>query len=144
MAVTGCVLLTILAVAAPAQAAPAIQIRKVYYDSPGPDYGTNKSLNAEYIVIKNTSSKAKSLKGWTIRDPAHHVYTFGSYTLGAGKSVTLHTGKGTNTNTHRYHRGFAGSGATQAVHGPTELMKVCTHARQLAMPNSRVTGYLGS
>jgi hypothetical protein len=33
---------------------------------------------------------------------AGHVYTFGSYTLGAGKYVKIHTGKGTNTSTDRY------------------------------------------
>jgi hypothetical protein len=29
-------------------------------------------------------------------------YTFGSYTLGGGKYVKIHTGKGSNTTTHQY------------------------------------------
>ena len=45
---------------------------------------------------------ARSLNGWTVRDAANHVYTFGTFSLGAGKSVVLRTGKGTNTSTTRY------------------------------------------
>ena len=41
-----------LGLASPAYA--AIRITKIYFDSPGADTGTNKSLNAEYVQIKNT------------------------------------------------------------------------------------------
>ena len=92
----------VVAVAQPSYAAgPAVQITKIYYDSPGsPDNGSNKSLNGEYVQIKNTTRKAVSLKGWTIRDDTRrsdHIYTFGAFTLGAGKTVTLRTGRGKNT-----------------------------------------------
>ncbi len=41
-------------IATPAQAAPATSyIYKVYYNSPGSDTGSNSSLNAEYVVIRN-------------------------------------------------------------------------------------------
>jgi hypothetical protein len=43
-----------------------------------------------------------SLTGWTVRDRAGNTYKFGSYHLGAGKSVVVRTGKGTNTSTTRY------------------------------------------
>ena len=66
------------------------------------DTGTNKSLNAEYVQIKNTGTTSRSLKGWTLRDESRHVYTFGSFTLGAGKTVTVRTGTGTNTSATRY------------------------------------------
>jgi len=86
-----------------AQAAnPSIMITRVYVNSPGPDTRTNASLNAEYIILKNTTTKAISLKGWTVRDRSNHVYTFGTFTLAAGHWVTLHTGRGTNTSTNRY------------------------------------------
>ena len=87
---------------APASAAGAIQFGRAQYDSPGSDTRTNTSLNAEYIVIKNLGTTNRSLRGWTVRDASNHVYTFGTYTLAAGRSVTLHTGKGTNTAAHRY------------------------------------------
>jgi hypothetical protein len=85
-----------------AEAAPAIQFGKVQYDSPGDDTRSNKSLNAEYIVIKNVGSSNRTLTGFTVRDAQRHVYKFGTFTLKAGKSVRLHTGNGTNTTTDRY------------------------------------------
>jgi hypothetical protein len=91
-----------LGVAAPAQAASAIRITTIQYDSPGTDTGTNLSLNAEYVVVKNVSTTARSLTGWTLRDANGYVYTFPSTTLGAGKSITVHTGQGTVDPRHRY------------------------------------------
>jgi Lamin Tail Domain len=90
-----------------ANAASSIQFRRIQYDSPGSDTGSNTSLNAEYVVLKNVTTRNISITGWTVRDTANHVYKFGTFTLGAGKSVTLHTGRGTNSSTHRYW----GSGA---------------------------------
>ncbi|MCW2673783.1 MAG: hypothetical protein JWP14_2372 [Frankiales bacterium] len=92
-----------LGVTTPAQAAtPVVKIVKIYYDSPGSDTRTNVSINGEYFVLKNTTSTGRSLTRWTVRDLANHVYTFGTFTLGAGKTVTVHTGKGTNTAASRY------------------------------------------
>ncbi len=86
----------------PAHAASPIKITRVYVNSPGSDTGSNKSLNAEYVRIKNTGSTNRSLKGWTLRDESSHIYTFGTFTLKAGASVTLRSGKGTNTASTRY------------------------------------------
>jgi Lamin Tail Domain len=44
----------------------------------------------------------RSLTGYTAPDKANHVYKFGTFSLGGGKSVRIHTGKGTNTSTDRY------------------------------------------
>lgn len=90
--------------AAPAEAAnPTLHISKVYFDSPGSDRGGNASLNAEYIRIENSSySRTYTLTGWTIRDRANHVYRFGTYKLRPRESVTIHTGRGTNTRANRY------------------------------------------
>ena len=74
----------------------------VQYDSLGTDTGSNQSLNAEWVRIKNTSGSKKSLTGWTLRDPVGHVYRFGKFTLRAGRTVTIHTGNGGNTAAHRY------------------------------------------
>ena len=86
----------------PADAAGSVQITKVYVNSPGSDNGSNSSLNAEYVKIKNTGGSARSLTGWTVRDESSHVYTFGSYTLGAGATVTVRSGSGTNTGATKY------------------------------------------
>lgn len=96
-------------------AAPPVKIIKIYYDSPGsPDNGSNKSLNGEYVQLKNMTKRAISLKGWTIRDATRrkdHIYTFRAFTLGAGKTVTLRTGKGKDTKTNLY---WGRSGGTLA------------------------------
>ena len=87
----------------PAVAAGSIQLGKIYYDSPGSDGGSNSSLNAEWVRIRNTASSARSLGGWTLRDTANHVFTFPSgYKLAAGATVTVHTGSGSNNAAHRY------------------------------------------
>ena len=95
-----------LGVAGPAQAAtPAVQITKVYYNSPGTDTGSNTSLNAEWVRLTNTRTYTINLKYWTLRDKASHVYSFTSnYYLGAGKRVYIHTGKGTNGSPDYQHR----------------------------------------
>lgn len=85
-----------------AEAAGSVHLYKIYYDSPGSDTGSNTSLNAEYVQIRNSTSRAVSLKGWTVTDASRHTYTFGTYTLGAGKTVTVRTGKGGNTTYTRY------------------------------------------
>lgn len=85
-----------------ADAASCVVIYRIYFDSPGSDTGSNTSLNAEWIRLKNRCSSGKSLSGWTIRDLAGHTYRFGTFTLRAGYTVTVHTGRGTNTAAHRY------------------------------------------
>jgi Lamin Tail Domain len=96
-------LAALIALAVLVPAAPgAIRIVRIYYDSPGTDTGTNASLNAEWIRLKNTGSAGRQLRNWTVRDAAGHVYRFGTYTLRAGRTVTIHTGNGANTARHRY------------------------------------------
>jgi Lamin Tail Domain len=92
--------LVVLALAQPA--AGGIRIDRISFDSPGSDTGSNSSLNAEWVKLKNTGSSGKRLTGWKIRDGAGHVYRFGTFTLRAGRSVTVHTGSGSNTGWHRY------------------------------------------
>jgi hypothetical protein len=87
---------------APAEAASSLRIYRIYYDSPGTDTRSNTSLNAEYVMIKNYATTTKYLTNWTIRDNTGYVYKFPGTAIGAGKTVVLHTGKGTNSGAHRY------------------------------------------
>jgi len=59
-------------------------------------------LNDEYIVIKNVGSEAVDLTAWELKDEAGHCFTFPSFTLEAGATVTVHTGSGGNTQTDLY------------------------------------------
>ena len=97
-------LLAIAGQALPADAASPVLIGKTQYDSPGSDTRTQASLNAEYVTIKNTSTTTRSLKGWTLRDASAHGFTFPAFNLGAGKSVIVHTGSGTNDAGNLYWR----------------------------------------
>jgi hypothetical protein len=87
---------------APAEAASSVRIYRIYYNSPGSDTRTNTSLNAEYVQIKNYSSTAKYVTGWTVKDRTGYTYTFPTTKIAAGATVVLHTGKGTNSGAHRY------------------------------------------
>jgi hypothetical protein len=94
--------LTLLPSTAASAATPRIDIREIYYNSPGADTGSNASLNAEWVRLYNTTSSNISLTNWTLRDAQNHVYKFASYTLGAHRYLKIHTGRGTNTQTDRY------------------------------------------
>ena len=93
---------TVVCAAQPASAAPAVKIYYVYYNSPGSDTRSNTSLNAEYVVLKNMTGTNRSLTGWTLKDKTGYTYKFPTFTLKAGAKVTVHTGKGTATQYHRY------------------------------------------
>ena len=106
MAMLGIVMTLGLVVASsvPAQAVNRMQIHKIQYNSPGPDNGSNRSLNAEWVQLHNRSASRINLSGWTLRDNCGcgHVYTFHNYTIRAHGYVKIHTGRGTNTQTDRY------------------------------------------
>ncbi|MFI1716288.1 lamin tail domain-containing protein [Streptomyces sp. NPDC053513] len=101
-AVTAAAASGLLLLPSQAQAAGSVHLYKIYYDSPGTDNRSNSSLNAEYVQIRNTTGAAVNLRGWTLTDAANHKYTFGNYTLGKGKIVTVRTGRGTNTSANVY------------------------------------------
>ena len=86
-----------------ASAASAIQIHFVSYNSPGSDTGSNTSLNAEYVTIKNVSSRTHTITGWSLRDKTGYTYKFPTFTIKAGAKVKIHTGKGTASSTDRYY-----------------------------------------
>jgi len=90
--------------AAVGQSQPPIRFSRIVYNSPGADTGSNSSLNAEWARITNFTAKARKLTGWTVRDISGHIFHFPTYTLRAGASVKIHTGRGANTRTDLYWR----------------------------------------
>jgi hypothetical protein len=80
------------------------RIVAIYFNPPGADTGSNTSLNAEWVRIKNTTASRKTLTGWTLRDAASHVYRFPAFTLAAGAYVKVHTGFGSNSAYHLFWR----------------------------------------
>ena len=98
-----------VAVAPNASAVSHIRLTAIYFDSPGSDTGTNQSLNAEWVKIKNTTGHRKALTGWTLRDSGSstHVYHFPTFHLAAGAAVKVHTGHGTD-GAHNLYWGATG------------------------------------
>ena len=105
-------IITTVALATPALAASArpaiarspVTIHEIYYNSPGPDRGSNASLDAEWVDLHNSSASAVTLSRWTLRDTAGHVYTFGTYRLGPHADVKIRTGRGASTQANLYWR----------------------------------------
>lgn len=96
------------AAALPAQAedrrAPvrsAVVLGKIQYDSPGRDNGSNRSLNAEWVDVTNTSRQAVNLRGWTLSDSDGNRYTF-DLRLAGRSTVRVHTGTGRDTRSDVY------------------------------------------
>ncbi|WP_223166462.1 lamin tail domain-containing protein [Nonomuraea sp. SYSU D8015] len=130
-AAAGTALLASTLAAAPAQAAaPAVQIVKVYYDSPGADRRSNSSLNAEYVVLKNTTRKTIQLERWVLRDETGYKYRFGPFTLKPGKTVTVRSGSGEDgTSTVYWNRRqyvWNNDGDTASIHRGSDLKKIDT------------------
>ncbi len=86
-----------------AEGASCVRISGGRFDAPGND-NLAGNLNGEYIRIKNYCSTTKSIGGWKLHDYGRkHTYTFASTVrLGAGKTITVYTGRGTNSSTRRY------------------------------------------
>jgi hypothetical protein len=80
----------------------SVVIRKIWYNSPGSDTGSNASLNHEWVKLHNRTGFPVTMTGWTLRDAKHHVFTFGTYTLQPHSYVKIHTGSGTRTQANRY------------------------------------------
>jgi hypothetical protein len=88
--------------AAASAARSAVIITRIFYNSPGSDRGGNSSLNAEWVQLHNTSRRAVTMTGWTLRDTSHHVFVFKTYRLKARGFVKIHTGSGRPTQANRY------------------------------------------
>jgi hypothetical protein len=104
-ALLGALVPTLIIVGA-ASAQAKIKFYSVQYESPGVDNGTNKSLNGEYATIRNYGTRTKNLRGWKLVDKRDTqpsiVYKFGRFRLRPGRSVRIHTGRGSNTRSDRY------------------------------------------
>src|SRR5436305_7218665 len=81
----------------PAVAGGGAKITAVYFD-PGPGPDPQSQLNQEYVVIRNTTKHRLRMKGWKLHDIPRsgsvNTYRFPRFVLKPGKSVRIHTGKG--------------------------------------------------
>ncbi|MGW7271960.1 lamin tail domain-containing protein [Streptomyces sp. NPDC054864] len=80
----------------------AVVIGKIQYNSPGPDNHSNRSLNGEWVVVKNNSRHAVQLRGFTLTDKQGNRYRFDRLRLKGHSSVKVHTGHGRDMRHHVY------------------------------------------
>ncbi|MFD3656483.1 lamin tail domain-containing protein [Streptomyces sp. NPDC058620] len=80
----------------------SVEISAVQADSPGPENGSNRSLNREWIEITNNHRRAVNLDGWTLRDRDGNRYRFDNVRLAGRATVRIHTGVGRDTHTDLY------------------------------------------
>ncbi len=76
-----------------------IIIKDVSFIAPSPE---KENLNGEWVEIANQGSSDQSLDKWVLEDKDNHTYSFGNFTLKAGATVKVHTGKGVDTLTDLY------------------------------------------
>lgn len=74
-----------------------VSIGEVQYDSPGYDTRSNRSLNAEWVQVRNNGRRAVDLRGWTLTSQSGHRYRFHHLWLRGHDSVVVHTGYGRDT-----------------------------------------------
>jgi Lamin Tail Domain len=105
-----------------------IQFTKVVYNSHGADTGSNTSLNGEYVRLTNKTTRTIDLTNWTVRDAAGHIYRISSTELlRAGKTLYLHTGKGTDGRPDSAHRYWNRTGYIWNNGGDTAILRTGTN-----------------
>lgn len=73
----------------------------VYDTHPDPKGRDDDNLNGEYVVFRNSCTRAVDMTGWNV-SAERGSYNFQNFTLDAKKTVTLHTGSGINNSTDVY------------------------------------------
>jgi len=76
-----------------------LKIIHIEADAPGDD---RENPNGEWIEIANQGDASVQMQGYTLKDEANHIYTFGNFTVAAGASFRLFSGQGQNSSTALY------------------------------------------
>lgn len=68
-----------------------LKITALNADAPGNDAG---NPNGEWVEITNQGNERVAMNGFTLKDEANNIYTFGEFGLAPGAAVRLHSGAG--------------------------------------------------
>lgn len=77
----------------------ALKIVHIEADAPGSD---SENPNGEWIEIANQGDEPVQMQGYTLKDEANHIYTFGLFLVRPGHSFRLYSGQGIDTATELY------------------------------------------
>ncbi len=79
-----------------------LKIITIHANAPGND---NENPNGEWIEIANQGAQPVQLRGYTLKDAANHIYTFGNFTVNPNSSFRLYSGSGPD-NAQNLYWGF--------------------------------------
>jgi micrococcal nuclease len=79
-----------------AESGVTLKIIHIEANAPGSD---SDNPNGEWIEIANQGVEPVQMGGFTLKDEANHIYTFGDFTVVAGVSFRLYSGQGQNSAT---------------------------------------------
>lgn len=82
----------------------ALKIVHIEADAPGSD---KDNPNGEWIEIANQDDQPVQMEGYSLKDEANHIYTFGVFSLPPGQSFRLYSGPGPNSSAE-LHWGLVG------------------------------------
>jgi micrococcal nuclease len=82
----------------------SLKIIDLNADAPGSD---KENPNGEWVEIANQGNQPVQMQGYTLKDEANHIYTFGDFELGPGAQIRLYSGQGQDTADELYW-GFSG------------------------------------
>jgi len=76
-----------------------LKIVHIEADAPGDD---RKNPNGEWIEIANQGSTPVQMEGYSLKDEANHIYTFGNFAVEVGATFRLYSGRGQDSQTELY------------------------------------------
>lgn len=76
-----------------------LKITALNADAPGNDA---ENPNGEWVEITNQGNERVAMNGFTLKDEANNIYTFGEFGLAPGAAVRLHSGAGQDDATTLY------------------------------------------
>jgi micrococcal nuclease len=76
-----------------------LRIIQIQADAPGSD---NENPNGEWIEIANQGQAPIAMQGFTLKDEANHIYTFGNFTVAPGAAFRLYSGQGQDSSNDLY------------------------------------------
>lgn len=76
-----------------------LRILQIQANAPGSD---NENPNGEWVEIANQGASPVSMREFTLKDEANHIYKFGDFTLPPGAQFKLFSGVGRDSSTKLY------------------------------------------
>jgi len=77
----------------------SFSVLQAHYDASGSD---SSNLNDEFMTFRNDENDTMNMTGWVVKEEGSRSYTFPSFSLEPGRTVTLYSGTGNDTTDKLY------------------------------------------